>query len=115
MDRTELLSPDADTDFNPEETDQVRVSILEQMIVNAFTLPDLMIGATLYLLRKSHFPDGDRMIKGKIEDYKRFVLIAEKNDGKIPLRIMELFTHVPIIKYSPCGVAKLAALYLRNR
>lgn len=110
-----------------EKIEQVKTSVLEDMVVNMFTLPDLLGWCALYsvsklpwpeVLKKSlviPFPDGDRLVRGKIGDYKLFVALAEQYGGKLPPEVMPLFTNVPVIKYSPCGMAKLAALYLRNR
>lgn len=86
---------------------EVEVSLLEKLLVNLFTPLDTTLG---YILDKTSKPFSECMgimWEGKIEDYKRFVLLEERYDG-LPEKGRKL------LRYSPCGQAKMTAIYLRK-
>ncbi len=88
----------------------VRVSPVEALIVNAFTPPDFLLrcvpdaltsdDSLRYLL--------GRMWTGKVIDYRRLVA-AQERFGELPEEVFRVY------RFSPCGIAKLAALKVRDR
>lgn len=118
-----------------EKAKNVKLGLLEELVVNIFTPPDLILhGPVSYVANVIgyHFEDSikgtkyekfltymmqppkgtfaeraRKMWHGKNEDYKLLIAMQEEH-GCIPDDIKRVY------QLSPCGAAKLAALHVRK-
>jgi len=85
----------------------VDVSEKESAIVNRWTKPDVIIDMLTNWNRGTYSERLIKMLKGKIEDYKLFVVIYIDYENSLPQKIQAY------MRYSPCGRAKMEALMIR--
>jgi hypothetical protein len=85
----------------------VRVSKEEEEIVNKYTKFDAFLYSGLKFKKENLELRTKRMYQGKVEDYKFFVALYEKNNHSLSDQIKKY------LKFSPCGQAKLNALNYR--
>jgi len=118
-----------------KEAESVETRLLEEIVVNIFTPPDIIFHSALsyaadpfrdkilekvkdtrykdfveYMINR---PKGGvikrakGMWRGKVRDYKEIVVMKQKY-GEVPPKVRRIF------RSSPCGAAKLGALYVRK-